>query len=312
MDKLTSQTERLEERGNEFIYAFGKRLIRSFFCFKQRKGEFAAATVTFYTLMSFTPLLLMVLSIYSMIIGDQAVAFDQVFATLKGNFPNLAPWILKSIQKIVQVNITNQYHFSVGGALILLYGCIRFSSALNYGLHQMAKSEARGGKYIEALKSIFSISICALFLLGFIYLNSGLDLGPSENSSVMKKIFHWGHQKNLWQLIVGLCFFTFYYKFLTPIKVRVRDALMGSFSFAILFTAGKTFYWAYLKHFQAEMITNFGDFYTLVEAVIWIYYLACSFFFSATVVYDKVSQRTPSRPVSIPQEKVPDIPKKAA
>ena len=60
-----------------------------------------------------------------------------------------------------------------------------------------------------------------------------------------------------------------------------------------LFFVGKTFYWVYLKHFQTEMIKNFGDFYTIVEAVVWIYFLACSFFYSASVTYEPIGMRKP-------------------
>ena len=111
--------------------------------------------------------------------------------------------------------------------------------------------------------------------------------------TLAQKVFHWGHENNIWQGVIALTFFTFYYKWLTPIKVRFNDAFIASASFVMLFYLGKTFYWVYLKHFQVEMINNFGDFYTIVEAVIWIYFLACSFFFSATVAFDMVSLRRP-------------------
>jgi membrane protein len=289
--KLHQRSEKLEDKSHELIYQFCKRLLRSVFAFKKRKGEFSAATVTFFTLMSFTPMLLFTIALYGQLIGDHQAAYQQIFSTLKGNFPNLAPWILKSLQNIIKAKMTSQFDFSMGGILLLLYACFGFTSALNYGIHRMAKMEPRGGKLFEDARSIFSSVLMGGFILGLIYVTSGGSSPISKDMGILYKIYRWGLEKNIWQGFAALTFFTLYYKWLAPIRVRYQDAFAGALSFLMLFFAGKTFYWVYLKFAQEEMINNFGNFYTMTEAVIWIYFLSCAFFYSATVAFDQVSRR---------------------
>lgn len=288
---LVDRAEKLEKKWSDFLYMQSKRLVRSFFGFKGRKGEFAAATVTFYTLMSFTPLLLLVLYSYTLFIGDSATAYEQVFNTLKNNFPNLAPWIVKSIEKIIQAQMAENSSVSYGGVLILLYACFGFASSLNYGLYRMANENPKGGKIVEEVISFFSVTTAGLFSLGFIYVSSVANVTIHEQSSIFDKVLRWGHDNQLWQIALGFSFFTLFFKWLTPIRIRWKDATLASIVFVSLFYIGKTFYWVYLKHFQGEMIKNFGDFYTIVEAVIWIYFLACSFFFAASAAYEPIGMR---------------------
>lgn len=301
--KIIQQSEELERKYQETLYHFGKRLLKSFFVFKKHKGEFAAATVTFYVLMSFTPLLLVLISAYGHVVGDQQLAYKQMFAAMEKNFPHLAPWILKSIQNIIKTQILENGHFSLVGIGILVYGSLGFTTSLNHGLCQMARVEAKGGKIIEDIRAMFSAILCGAFGILFVYITAGVQVKTGGDGNFIKTIYLWGLKKDIWQSFAALSFLVLYFKSLTPIKIRLSDAFKGAVSFTLLFLVGKSFFWVYLKVLQEDVIANFGNFYTLVEAVLWIYFIACSFFYSATVAYEHVYMRQNKQ-----SEEPPDIP----
>ena len=303
---LTQASEEIEKKGQAIVYNYATKLVRSFFNFKQRKGELSAAAATFFLLLSFTPLMLFVLFTYTYITGDRGESYLQVFDALKSNFPHIAPWILKSLKKIIKGHMDGGGNLSLGGLAILAYGCIGFASTLNYGLFKMAEKEPRGGKIFENVRSILSTILIGSFVLGLIYVSSGPMNMTGQNMVWWKKAFQMGLKSSLWQSIATICFFTVYYKWLAPIRVRYVDAFYGAISFFLLFIGGKSFYWVYLKLAKKELIQNYGNFYTLTEAVLWIYFVHLAFFFSATVAYDHVEKRKLKAPSNKQLPEIPD------
>jgi membrane protein len=80
------------------------------------------------------------------------------------------------------------------------------------------------------------------------------------------------------------------------------DAILGAGVFVFLFMAGRSFYWVYLHYAEKDLAKSYGNFYTLIVAILWIYYLICSFFFSASVAYANQSLRKQK------VEPLPDLP----
>ncbi|MEI8346928.1 MAG: hypothetical protein WCG27_05650 [Pseudomonadota bacterium] len=57
--------EKVEVHLYELFISWLNRLIRGFYIFKKRRGELIAGAITFYVLLSFGPLLLLLIAIYS-------------------------------------------------------------------------------------------------------------------------------------------------------------------------------------------------------------------------------------------------------
>jgi membrane protein len=127
-------------------------------------------------------------------------------------------------------------------------------------------------------------------LLVFLMSNP-LLIGKYIEQYVFSDFFKFLLKFNIVQGIISLIFFTLFYKLITPVKVRLADAILGAFSFVFLFIAGKTFYWIYLHYAKMELVEKFGNFYTLIVAVLWIYYLVSSFFIGASISHAYVDLR---------------------
>jgi membrane protein len=291
-EKIIRSSEKYEAKSYELLATFLNRLVRGLFIFKSRKAEGAAAALTFYTIMSFCPLLLLTVFLYNNIVGNLDTSFQHVILAIKENIPHLAPWILKSIQNIVQTQIKNTGNFNWLSLVILFYGCFGFSNTVINGLHTLTKSEHKGGKIFEDFRSLFSSSLLAAFILCILTFTSGASLILSFVDNLLaKKIIMILMKYQIAPVILAISFFTCYYKWLTPIKVRTTDAFLGAVSFLMLLYMGKSFYWVYLSYMQKDFIANFGSFYTITEAVIWIYFIACSFFYGACVAYAHIHNR---------------------
>ena len=88
---------------------------------------------------------------------------------------------------------------------------------------------------------------------------------------------------NILQGMISLAFFSIYYSLMSPLKLSLKESFKGALSFVALYMIGKSFYWIYLHYFKADIKQQYGDFHTLIVAVIWAYYIISSFFYGACV-----------------------------
>ena len=93
--------EGLEQKTHKAVRRVVNRLLDGLFLFKKRKGEMVAGSATFYCLLSFGPVLLLLISLTGYIVGDQVESKAYVLSLVENNFPGLAKWIVESVSKII-------------------------------------------------------------------------------------------------------------------------------------------------------------------------------------------------------------------
>ena len=84
---------------------------------------------------------------------------------------------------------------------------------------------------------------------------------------------------------ISLVFFTAFYKWSMQVPVRTKDAALGAASFVSCFMIGKSFHWVYMKVAKDALSQSYGNFETMIIAVLWVYFLMCAFFFGASVAH---------------------------
>lgn len=292
-EKMYASGEDAEARGYETLTKFLGRGVRGLFVFKTRKGEIVAASSTFFTLMSFLPLMLLSIGVYGWFVGDVELAHGHVMSLVRDNVPGLAPWILTSLDNIVVNHLAQAKGVSFASIAVLCYAMMGYSSSLLFGMNTLAAQPSRGGKLFEDMRAFFGAIAIAVFMCGFTLLNTDLGFWSSQSAGAW-----WGStmifllRYNILQTSLALTFFSLFYKSFIPGKIRNFDAILGAVSFVALFLLGKSFYWVYLHHMKAEFAATFGNFETIVMAVTWIYFIQCSFFFGASVACAPMSLRT--------------------
>lgn len=244
-------TSMIQEYGHKIFYGTKN--------FHQNHGNLIAASSTFYAILSSLPMILAIVTSIGIVSGDFSRAQNEVFNYVRVFFPNLAPWFFTTIKNIVAGQIDNRSYMNVLNWVLLTWAAMGFINSIFNGIHVLSGLKFHK-KLIIPVKSfmVLIITILAAFLM--IFLDSN--------------IIHW---------MVVLLYFTFLFYFLMGKTIQLKDAFLGAFSFLILFFISKLLFGFYLKNIRLTLIRNFGDFYTLIVAVLWMYYIMNSFFLSASI-----------------------------
>ncbi|WP_127716920.1 YihY/virulence factor BrkB family protein [Halobacteriovorax sp. HLS] len=265
--------------------AIVSKLLNGFFLFKKRKGEILAGATTFFAVLSLIPSLLLFISILGFVTGDVAQSKAIVLETLNSNIPHLAPWILKSISSIVEGQLNSSTSANLMNIAFLGYSLIGLVSAFMYGVRTIGKKEAKGGFIIEDIKS-FSIGSIMTFFMGVLLIISNKTLFKMvffSKAQSLPEVTSFLFDYQVVPVLLSLGFFTLFYRFSNGKKISYSNSFLGAVAFVGCFLAGKSGYWIYLNSSKSELAQNYGNFYTIVMAAVWIYYLVCSFFYGASI-----------------------------
>jgi membrane protein len=261
------------------------RLLDGFFHFKKRKGEIVAGSATFFSLLSFGPILLCLISFSAFFFKTPMQAKDFVLGAINNNFPNLAPWIMKSIGQIVTTQLQGNTGFSFINFIVLVYASLGVVSSLHFGLKTISRDNTSGGFLLDDAKSLVAgISVASFmglfFMLSTPNIMKGWLYASNGNWNDFADVLI---NYNVLPSLAALGFFTFYYQWSTPKSITFKESFYGAMTFVATFMVGKSFYWVYHLYTKDTLSQSYGNFYTLVVAVLWVYYLMCAFFYGASV-----------------------------
>ncbi len=236
---------------------FAHKLFYGLKNYRANHGSLIAASSTFYAILSSLPIVLTMASILTFMVGDTKWAQTEILNYLKLIFPNLSPWFFSTIKNVIISNSESKFNWF--NWVVLLWAATGFINSIFNGIHLLSNSKIHRRLFIP-IKSFMVLIITIIAAAFMIFLDSNL--------------IHW---------MVILLYFTFMFYFLMGQTISLRDAFLGAFTFVILFFASKLIFWIYLKYLRAGLIRNFGDFYTMVVAVLWVYLVMIAFFISASV-----------------------------
>jgi membrane protein len=280
--------EEYESKYFELIAKVTDRLLHGFFHFKKRKGELLAGSATFFAVLSFCPVILLFISLTGLVIGDMNQSKEFVLDIVNSNFPHLAPWILESIEKIVSNQLKGSGGTNLFNSFLLLYSCLGVVTSMIFGLHYISKTEAKGGFVIEDFKSMGIGLVFTSFIFTLLVISNKslfFSIIHLEKTSSMRGVMEFLFNGAVLPSAISLVFFTAFYKWSMQVPVRTKDAALGAASFVSCFMIGKSFHWVYMKVAKDALSQSYGNFETMIIAVLWVYFLMCAFFFGASVAH---------------------------
>jgi membrane protein len=249
-----------------------------------------AAALSYYTLFSMAPLLIIAISVAGLVFGREA-ATDQVVHTIQG-FVGLDG--AKAVQDMIQ-NASNRPKTgiisTVIGLVVLLFGAGGVVGQLQTSLNKIWGVTAKtGGGVWGMIRERFvsfgmvlgvgflllvSLVITA-FLSGLTQLVGSLVGGAAVIAHVVDIVVSFGFVTVLFALI---------YKFLPDVEIHWRDVLIGAALTSFLFTVGKFAIGLYLG--TSGVTSAFGAAGALITVLLWVYYSSLIFFLGAefTQVY---------------------------
>lgn len=246
-----------------------------------------AASLSFYTAASISPLLVMVILVAGFVWGDQAVQ-GQLVSQLQSTLgPQGADFITTVLDNANQPNIG-----SIAGIVslaVLIWGSTNVFAQLQTALNTIWNVEPKPGRGIMGTIKDRFLSLSMVLGIAFLLLVSlvvSAALSTIGNSfSGMLPGAEW-----IWQLvnfIISLGVITFLmaaiFKVLPDVEITWRSVWVGAAFTALLFTLGK---WA-LGFYLGNATNAYGAAGSVMAFLLWVYYSAQILFFGAefTQVY---------------------------
>ena len=270
------------------IKQFFNTLKKSFQLFIEFNGLKLSAALSYYTVFSIGPLLVIIISLAGIFFGKKAVegkVYGQI-SQLSGSDTALQiQQIIGSIQK---------NHHSIAGAIIgfviLLVGASGVFSEIQDSLNLMwsasykKRNQQKSGVMVFLKQRLWSFSLLggmAFILMVSLIINSIIDLMSDKLKNYFPNyivtLFYVLNIVVILLIITGL--FAMIFKILPNSSMRWKDALRGGFFTAILFVIGKLLIGIYLGN--SKIGVTYGTAASVIIIMLWVYYSSIILYFGA-------------------------------
>jgi membrane protein len=280
--------------------------------FKEWKDDDAldlGAALSYYTIFSLAPMLLVVIAIAGIFFGREAVQ-----GQLVGQIGGL---VGRQGGEAIQTMIANAGKHGSGAlatviaVVTILFGATGVFGQLQKTLNRIWDVEPRPGRGVKGLLKARALAFGMLLGIGFLLLVSlvvstalsAVDVylnGLFPGAAILLRILSF-----VLSFAVITLLFAMIYRVLPDVEIAWRDVWVGAAATALLFTIGKYLIGLYLGH--SSVASVYGAAGSLVVVLLWVYYSSQILFFGAefTQVWArrKGSQIVPSKDAVVKGEK---------
>ncbi len=241
------------------------------------------ASVAFYMLLSFAPLLLLTVAVVALAFGQQRAQsglIDQATQMIGNRGADTVKSLLVNAQKP-----SSGFVASVIAFLTLLFGASGVFTELRDALNIIWDAKPKNmsgllGMLKERLFSFGMVLSVGFLLLVSLILSAGLAfLGKFLNAAVPMPPFVLEVANFTVSFVVITLLFALMFKFVPAREISWRDVRVGAIGTALLFTVGKLLLGLYMG--KASVGSGYGAAGSLVAVIVWVYYSAQIFFFGA-------------------------------
>jgi len=242
------------------------------------------AALSYYSIFSLAPLLLIVISIAGLVFGEEAVR-GQVFLELQGLLGADASRAIEGLLISVSKPTEGVASTAIGVALLLL-GATSVFGELQNALDRIWRAPARvrtGGLWglVRARLLSFGMILGIAFLLMVSLVFSAAIAAAGKWWS--GAFGEWLLMAQVVNVVAGLVVttgvFAMIYKVMPRVSVKWRDVWLGAIVTSLLFTAGRFLIGMYLGH--SNLASGFGAAGSLIVVFVWVYYSAQIFLLGA-------------------------------
>ena len=240
------------------------------------------ASLAYYAVFSFIPTIIIILSVFGLFFGEQAVS-GELFLQLKDKFGNEAANQIQDIIKNHHLNHNNIITAIIGFTGLALNASVMFTH-IRDSLNRIWSIKAKPKNSIINFFSEYLVSFLTLIASFFIIIISILI-----NSFIIKhsKNFHIDYKysylyEHFFSFIVLSIVFALMFGFIGDAKINWKATLFGGIVTSLLFCFGKTGIAMYIG--QSHISTTFGSASVLALLMLWVYYTSQIIFLGASLV----------------------------
>jgi len=262
----------------------GYLLRETFNGFIDDNGVKLSAALSYYTIFSLPPLLIIIISVSGIFFGAEAVR-GEIFGQINGLVGSDAALQIQETIKNIELSNSNTFAKTIG-IIVLLIGAsgvfAEIQDSINYIWGIKARPKRGLVKYIYNRLMSFSMigSVGFLLLVGLI-VNSLIDILSKRLAIIFPQntIFLFYVINALVLFIITTILFSIIFKTLPDGKIALRDCLIGASFTALLFMIGKFAIGYYLGSYNIASI--YGAAGSIILILIWVYYSAIILYFGA-------------------------------
>lgn len=283
-----------------------KNLYKGALLFHEKKGTTLASSSTFYALITIIPFLLLTVRGIGYFLGNINRTQKYLFVLGGRFFPEVAPQFLVTLQNMIKGPLFAGTQFTVLNFFVLSVSAITFLNSIWMGIYFITEDKSilsiwrilKGfviiGITLLMVTLLFMLPPIIIYVVKFIQTNiitqffyENFDfLRPAL--TFIKKI---NLRKSYWlnssflHITILIAYFTVLYRWLFSWKIQLKEAFIAALAFSTSVFIGKSIFWIYIYYVRGSLMRNYGDLYTSVIGVIWLFYLMCFFFYGACVCH---------------------------
>ena len=265
--------------------------------FFRKHGMVYSASVAFNLLLSSIPMLFLVFAASSLFIRKSELPYEQLTSLLKNTFPYGTQVLVPTLKGLIASGAT----FGILGSFLLLLSSFSATEAVYTSLSVMLEVKerkrfwSRAGFHVALVLSLTILTFTAILVppmwKGFTVLTRGMmPVG-------LDAAFHLLLIAIADAVLAGILFLggTLSYRYLSPVRVRWKNALTGGVLFLVLLYAIKWGFTFYVKKFS-KLNVIYGSLFGIVCFIIVAYLFAAAYLFGASII--GVLEREEEKPFS--------------
>jgi len=252
--------------------------------FFRNHGPVYSASIAFNILLSAIPVLFLAFAATGWIIGKNDLPFEQLTEILRNTFPYGARELVPILRRMVEEGSA----FGIVGTVLLLLSSFSVTDAVHTSLSVMQMRKRR--KRIVRSLGFHVVFVVVLILLtsaaivvpplweGLFYLTKGLS---SQVNQAFRGLLHLIADVVL--LGIMLLGSVLSYRFLSPGKVRLRNAFAGTVIFLALLQAIRYGFMFYIRKFS-KLNLLYGSLFSVICFIIIAYLFSAAYLYGASVI----------------------------
>lgn len=256
-----------------------------------------AAALSYYTIFSLAPIILIVISVAGIFFGREAVS-GEVYGQISGLVGSEAAKEVESLVQNAYLQKSSFFMTVVGIGTLVLSATVTFT-VLQDSLNTIWKVKAHPERGIIKFLIARGLSLGLVFAVGFLLivslvleaLLSALQnyIGPQlETFDTLITASQWGIS-----LAVIMLLFALMFKYLPDVIVPWKEVWKASLLTAVLFTIGRVVIGFYLG--RSNLASSYGAAASVIIIMVWVNYSSLIFFLGAEWIY--VKHKRNGRPI---------------
>ena len=241
------------------------------------------AALSYYTLFSIAPLILIVVAVAGFAFGDDA-ARGEIFEQLVGL---VGPQGAQAVEELLQhANRPGAGALAaISGTVALLLGATAVFGELQNALDRIWRAPARkqDAGWLNLVRS-------RLLSFGMVLAIAFLLMVSLVMSALLSALGEWWALDAAASFVLSTLMFALIYKIIPRVRIRWRDVWLGASVTAALFALGKVLIGLYLG--RSAVASAFGAAGSLVALMVWVYYSAQVFLLGAEFTRLAAKERT--------------------